>query len=647
MNKSIQILLSILVLCLMPLNIFGQPVERSDSSYYYTFDRRVPIVKIPGKFMIKKKQDLSKGQLEDIVNSCLGKAEYDWFNEDICTVICANNLVDEAIKRLIQEETILSVRYVYALSQDLDFFSKHHIEEEPLSLGFVDQIVVKYKECIDVSVKEKIQKQYRLNESNDCNRNSIYELYTVAKTDDILNLSNRLFETGYFEFAYPKLITRVSFCDDNAVYPNDPYFQYQVTLHNTGQLFNGHTGTPDADIDAPEAWALTMGHPDIVIAVIDEGVTSNHPDLPNSRQVRLNGSNFGSGNHNDPSPIGNNSHGNACAGVIAATANNGEGIVGIAPLCKIMPIRIDSTSAPEDVADAINFAVDNGAKIISNSWGYHSSSSDVNSSIIDAIEYAINHNVLMVFAAGNSAKHSSINSEDGYVDYPANRNIDGMLSVGASDRYDKQADYSPTDTCIDIVAPSNKSSPYDYRPDSLISERSDMWTIDIPGNNGYNPWPTDQGDEFGLGETLPNSGTNYLSYTGHFGGTSHACPVVAGVAALVLSVNPDLPPQVVCNVLKNSADKVGGYAYDVNGRCDQMGYGRVNANNAVWMVCDTTFHTNDTIINNERTVTGCDVYLENVIVTNNSLLRVNYKNSVTIDNKFYIGNNSILDIKRY
>ena len=101
MNKSIQILLSILVLCLMPLNIFGQPVERSESSYYYTFDRRVPIVKIPGKFMIKKKQDLSKGQLEDIVNSCLGNAEYDWFKEDICTVICANNLVDETIKRLI------------------------------------------------------------------------------------------------------------------------------------------------------------------------------------------------------------------------------------------------------------------------------------------------------------------------------------------------------------------------------------------------------------------------------------------------------------------------------------------------------------------------------------------------------------------
>ena len=78
-----------------------------------------------------------------------------------------------------------------------------------------------------------------------------------------------------------------------------------------------------------------------------------------------------------------------------------------------------------------------------------------------------------------------------------------------------------------------------------------------------------------------------------------------------------------------------------------MGYGRVNANNAVWMVCDTTFHTNDTIVQNVKTDTGCDVYLENVIVTNNSLLRVNYKNSVTIDNTFYIGNNSILDIKHY
>lgn len=78
-----------------------------------------------------------------------------------------------------------------------------------------------------------------------------------------------------------------------------------------------------------------------------------------------------------------------------------------------------------------------------------------------------------------------------------------------------------------------------------------------------------------------------------------------------------------------------------------MGFGRVNANNAVWMVCDTTFLINEVIFQDARTVTGCDIYIENDIVTNNSLLRVHSKNSVTIEKNFYIGNNSQLDIRHY
>ncbi|MBO7110638.1 MAG: S8 family serine peptidase [Bacteroidaceae bacterium] len=636
-------ILRLMVLFLMPLVVCGSSVEQTEELFYYTFDKRVPIEKVPGKIMIKKKQDLSKGGLEDIVISCLGKAEFDWFNEDICTVLCSDDLVDKTIKRLLLEETILSAGYVYVLSQDVEFFSKHNIEEEPLSIGFVDQIVVKYKDGVDSSVRDGLQKTFDLKETN--NRSSLYELYTVAKTVDILSLSNRLFETGYFEYSYPKLITRVTFCENDIVYPNDPYFQYQTALHNTGQENNGHSGTPDCDIDLPEAWMLTMGCDSIIVAVIDGGVTANHPDLPNTRQVRLSGSNFGFGD-DDPSPQGNDNHGNACAGVIAATANNGEGIAGIAPLCKIMPVRIDDTSDPGAIAAAIEFAVNNGADIISNSWGHFTSCWDFEGSIVDAIQYAINHNVLILFAAGNHARHAL--NDDGFVDYPANRNIDGMLTVGASDRYDRQADYSPTDTCIDIVAPSNRSSYYEYRPYSLSSESSDMWTIDIPDIYGYNPWHQDQGEEFDDDVTLPATGINYLSYTGHFGGTSYSCPVVAGVAALVLSVNPQLTPQAVCRILKESADTVGGYLYGADRRCDEMGYGRVNANKAVWMACNATYYTNQSsYIPVDTTIVGCDVYMEEDTLVGESHLRVRARNTVTIEKNFIIGIGTILDIKPY
>jgi subtilisin family serine protease len=202
--------------------------------------------------------------------------------------------------------------------------------------------------------------------------------------------------------------------------PNDPYFQFQVALHNTGQTFNGHTGTPDADIDAPEAWDITHGSSNIVIAVLDQGVTSNHPDLPNTRQVRLNGSNFGSGNPNDPSPVGNDNHGNACAGIIGATMNNNQGIAGIAPNCRIMPLKImDAT--PDREADAIEFAVDNGAHIISNSWSYSTSSTNLYPAIVTAIQYAINNGVVVLFSAGNTA--DQVQGDAGYVKFPANANV--------------------------------------------------------------------------------------------------------------------------------------------------------------------------------------------------------------------------------
>lgn len=645
MKRISQSILLLVTLSIVPTAARGYPTDDAQQLFYYSFSNKVPIETVSSRFMLKKQQNIEKEEFESLIKNRLGVVKIDWFNSDICTIFTDETPVDEAITIMKAEDATVSARPVYMITSDIEYFKKHHIKEEPMSLGFIDQIVLKYKDSIDKSVRDSIQKLFEL--TNILN-NELFELYTVPKYVDILSLSNKLFETGFFKFAYPERVIKVMQCENNAIYPNDSYFQYQVTLHNTGQVFNGHTGTPDADIDAPEAWALTMGSEDIVVAVIDWGITSDHPDLPNTRQVRLNGSNFGSGNPNDPSPIGNDNHGNACAGVIAATTNNGEGIAGIAPLCKIMPVRIDNTTLPANVALAIQFAVDNGAHIISNSWGYPSQDNDQDAEIVSAIEYAINHNVLVIFAAGNTAKHTL--NYNGYVDYPANRNLSGMLTVGASDRYDHQAEYSPTSTYIDIVAPSNRATPYDYYPSSLTGETMDMWTIDIPSYSGYNPCPIEQQFYFQNGnDTVPNSGPNYLAYTGHFGGTSHSCPVVAGVAALVLSLNPDLSPQTVCDVLTSTADKVGGYTYnDDDGRCNQMGYGRVNANNAVWAVCDTDTINNLSLINEQvQTITGCDIYIEHGEVLNNSILRIRPRNSVIIDNDTYIDLGSVLDIKHY
>ena len=361
------------------------------------------------------------------------------------------------------------------------------------------------------------------------------------------------------------------FCDYTlfAVYPNDPFFPMQYALHNIGQTFtDNHTGTIDADINAPEAWEITMGDSCIVIAVIDEGVTSNHPDLPNSRQIRLAGSNFGSGDPDDPSPTWNDAHGTCCAGAIAATTNNNEGIAGIAPNCKIMPIRVENgTSVPSEnqIANAFAFAINNGANIISCSLGFDNKYNQPNAfpDIVNKIQEAIDAGICVILAAGNNSECG-----DNKVAFPANCNVNYKITVGASDRYDQRACYSPINSKIDIVAPSHRAY-----PSQIATENLEIWALDIPGFYGYNPDKTTY-------EKLPDSGNNYLAYTGRFGGTSYSCPTVAGVAALMLSVNPDLSPQEVYTILTQTADKVGGYTY-TNGRCNEMGYGRLDAYTAV------------------------------------------------------------------
>ena len=207
--------------------------------------------------------------------------------------------------------------------------------------------------------------------------------------------------------------------------------------------------------------------------------------------------------------------------------------------------------------------------------------------IVTAINHALTNNVVVIFATGNTANHA--NNQDGIVSFPANVDIAGVITVGASDRDDNQANYSPTNSLVDIVAPSHRAY-----PNQITGETFEMWSIDIPGNAGYNPWaggvnPPVQGEE------LPDDGTNFQSYTGRFGGTSHSCPVVAGVAALLLSINPEFSYMDVFEILTNTADKVGGFTY-TSGHCNEMGFGRVNAFNAVTEAIDRITVTGTSIV---------------------------------------------------
>lgn len=347
-----------------------------------------------------------------------------------------------------------------------------------------------------------------------------------------LEVSNTLVELDLVNWAHP------NFYSNHTRY-TDPLYSQQFQMNNTGQSISGVSGLNDVDCDAPEAWALTTGSDQITVAVIDDGV-EEHPDLEDSSgNSRLEpGDTPATGG--DGSPIlMNDGHGTACAGIIAASHNNIH-VRGVAPNVKLISVNIfEGSETISDIANAFNYARQNGADVISNSWGYTSCSLSL-SAINSAISNARNNGrgglgCVVVFAAGNGYKSC--------VDYPAD--LSYVLAVGAITSLGDHSNYSNTGPALDIVAPSN-SAPGQSGPG--------VRTIDRVGFAGY------------------SSGSS----TNGFGGTSAACPVVAGSAALILSFDSSLDESEVRTILEDNATDMGASGYD-----NTFGHGRVSVYDAL------------------------------------------------------------------
>lgn len=319
--------------------------------------------------------------------------------------------------------------------------------------------------------------------------------------------------------------------------PNDPLFSELWGLNNTGQ--NG--GTPDADIDAPEAWDIATGSNQIIVAVIDTGVDYTHPDLASNMWVNsaeFNGTpgvdDDGNGYiddiygydfvNNDGNPMDDHYHGTHVAGTIGGVGNNGQGVAGVCWNVKIMALKfLDSSGSgyDSDAIECIQYAILMGANLSSNSWG----GGGYSQSLKDAIDAAGNANQLFIAAAGNNYG----NNNDINPSYPASYTSENIISVLATDRYDNMSSFS------------------NYGPTSV--------DIGAPGSD--------------ILSCQPGSNYQYLN------GTSMATPHVSGAAALVWSFSPSMPYQDVKNLLIQTADKTPAMA----GRC--VAEGRLNLYNAI------------------------------------------------------------------
>lgn len=357
--------------------------------------------------------------------------------------------------------------------------------------------------------------------------------FSGSDPDGPLNAANRLAEEAIVGFAEPNALQRARFHGR----PGDDLLGNQWHLNNTGQ----GGGVPGADVRAFEAWEISKGDPSVRVVVHDSGVDIDHPDLA---PRMLPGWDF----DNDDFDASNNAgpHGTACAGVIAA-AGNGVGVVGVAPDCRLVPLRAAGSHTFEVWAETFRWAARRG-EIISCSWSISPSNA-----IIDAIREVTQDGrdglgTVVVCATGNDAPLVP------GIAFPAR--LPEVIAVGASTNQDRRAAYSQWGPGLDVVAPSSGGT--------LRIE-----TTDVVGNAGYNR--SHAGDYC---KASDSSG---------FGGTSSATPLAAGVAALMLSVNRTLTATEVREILVGTADKIGGEdaGYDDQGYSAEYGNGRVNALEAV------------------------------------------------------------------
>ncbi|MEE9465629.1 MAG: S8 family serine peptidase [Candidatus Neomarinimicrobiota bacterium] len=367
-------------------------------------------------------------------------------------------------------------------------------------------------------------------------------LIELPEAVDALSLAAELKRNPMIEAAEPNMVDRLNF------EPNDTYYQdnHQWALKNNGR--RPRDGTPDADIDAPEAWEITRGSSSIIIAILDTGIpmvngSLSHPDLNDAGKFILGADYAGDGE----GVRDNNGHGTHVTGIASAETDNGTGIAGVAGNCRVMVIQVfDSSGIGRHswFRSGVIYAVDNGADVINYSGGGDSSSTQT-----QGVQYAYNNGVILVTGSGN---------DNSSVIWPAaySTSYSNVIAVGATDHNDVRSSYSNYGSQLTVVA---------------------------PGGYGY-PW-----DENDIYSTTPNydftsEASGATRNYGYMAGTSMAAPHVSGLAGLILSMDSTLTPSQVRSTIEETADDKGA-----TGRDNYYGWGRVNAYNAAQSICSSAF----------------------------------------------------------
>ncbi|WP_437672332.1 S8 family peptidase [Sorangium sp. So ce131] len=383
-------------------------------------------------------------------------------------------------------------------------------------------------------------------------------LQVTSSTADPVETATALQQSKAVKVAEPDLATPGVL--KGFALPADDLLREQWHLRNTGK----HRGTPvgfkqGADARVIDAWehARTLGSPDVVVAVIDDGFDLEHLDLCGPGKIVAPADFSRNGHHPVPDPLGGDWHGTACAGVAVGNAN-GSGVVGAAPGCRLMPVRWGPDLSDTQIEKWFGWVTAQGASVVSCSWGAAAKVFPLSTRARRAIARCARRGrgglgCVIVFAAGN--ENHNINdpprSLDGFATHP------DVIAVAACNSRDEKSSYSNYGREISVCAPSS-------------------------GAGGWGITTTDVRGRFQRNGVWFEAGYSPGDYTHDFGGTSSACPLVAGICALLLSIKPQMTARQVRDVIQRSARRIGDpKLYSENERSVYYGHGCIDALNAV------------------------------------------------------------------
>jgi subtilisin family serine protease len=433
---------------------------------------------------------------------------------------------------------------------------------------YTENLFIKFADTVDPDDCLAILRDAGLTVKNEVDyaTNAYFVSAPEGTGQQVFDIAATLLKRAEVEFCHPELIRPRARKD---IFPQQWHLK-KTTVGST--IIDAH-----ANVEA--AHEITRGE-GVTIAIIDDGVDIAHAELSGTGKVVA--PRDATLRTNDPrpkDPLGTGpedgeNHGTACAGV--ACGNGVAGASGVAPQARLIPIRLSSGLGSQREAEAFKWAADNGADVISCSWGpqdgrwwnlndpQHNQTFPLPPSTRLAIDHVVANGrggkgCVVLFAAGNG--NESVDN-DGYASYAK------VIAVAACNDHGTRSVYSDFGKAVWCAFPSSDfGHPPFNQPDPLTPG---IWTTDRVGDDGYNVGTIADGDAIG-------------NFTNSFGGTSSACPGAAGVVALVLAVNPSLKWHEVKDLLKRACDKIDpqGGNYDSSGHSPKYGYGRLNARTAI------------------------------------------------------------------